>query len=142
MPEQNYANHVRWDPLYHFVITPVVWVNVLVAISVSVRYFSVLTIWNIVTALAIAFMALVIRVYALKNQNRIIRLEERVRLMQLLPPDLRPRIAEIRTNDLIALRFASDEEVVDLGRAVLASEVHGREIKQRIRIWRPDYLRV
>ncbi len=142
MAEQSYANHVRYHPLYHFFISPVVWINVLVALWITIRHFAILTLWNLVMAIAIASMALVLRIYAVKNQNRIIRLEERLRLAQLLPEDLRSRIPEIRTTDLVALRFASDEEVVDLVRAVLANEAHGKEIKQRVRNWRPDYLRV
>ena len=141
MPEQNYANHVRYHPLYHFFITPVVAINILVALWITIRHFSILTLWNLFMAVAIGGIALVVRVYALTNQNRIIRLEERLRLMQLLPDDLRLRIPEIATRDLIALRFAPDAEVVDLTRAILANEAHGAEIKKRVKNWRPDYLR-
>lgn len=142
MTEQNFANHVRYQPIYHFFILPVVAINVLVALWFIVRRPSLLTAWNLVFALAIVSLALVVRISALTNQNRIIRLEERLRLAQLLPDELRARISEITTRDLIALRFCSDEELPELTRAVLAGECHGRDIKQRIRAWRPDYHRV
>ncbi len=142
MPEQNYANHRRLDPPYHLFVSPVVTINLFVALWFIVRSPSYLTAWNFLFACAVAILAYTVRIYALKNQNRIIRLEERLRLSQILPPDLAKRIGEIRTTDLIALRFASDEEVPDLVRAILAGEIHREEIKKRVRNWRADYLRV
>jgi Family of unknown function (DUF6526) len=142
MVEQNYSNHARYDPTYHFFISPIVSINVLVAIWFIIRHPSYLTVWNLIFAVAIAALAFTARVYALKNQNRIIRLEERVRMMQVLPPDLSARIPELKTRDLIALRFCSDDQLPDLTRSVLAGECSGKEIKKRIHTWRPDYLRV
>ena len=76
-------------------------------------------------------------------QDRIIRLEETLRLQRCLPPELRSRIGELSTGQLIGLRFCSDEEVSELTRAVLNGELRGREeIKRRVRSWRPDTLRV
>lgn len=142
MVEQNYSNHVRYEPTYHFFISPIVSINVLVALWFIIRHPSYLTVWNILFAVAIAALAFTTRVYALKNQNRMIRLEERVRMMQVLPPDLRARIPELKTRDLIALRFCSDDQLPELTRSVLAGECSGDEIKKRIHTWRPDYLRV
>jgi Family of unknown function (DUF6526) len=142
MAEQNFANHRRWHPLYHWFISPVVSINLLVALWFIYQHPSFLAVWNLTFAVAIAALAFVVRVYALTNQNRIIRLEERVRMMQVLPPDLRSRIPELKTRDLIALRFCSDDQLPDLTRSVLAGECSGEEIKKRIHTWRPDYLRV
>jgi hypothetical protein len=90
--------------------------------------------------LLIVFFAM--RVFALAVQDRVIRLEERLRLERLLPADLRGRIPELTTAQLVALRFASDGELAELVRAVFAEKlVDRRAIKQRIREWRPDYER-
>ena len=142
-PAQSYATHRRYHPLFHFVVLPILATNVLVTIVVVVRHFSLLNAWNVVVALAIAALSAIVRFYATKNQDRIIREEETARLYRVLPDDLRPRIGELRTGQLIALRFASDSEVVGLVRAILAGELRGREnIKRRIRSWRPDRQRV
>jgi len=102
-----------------------------------------LVIWNAIVSAALVVIAVLARFYGLRNQDRIIRLEERVRLQSLLPDDLRSRIPELHMSDLIALRFCGDDEVADVVRAVLAGEVKGRkEIKGRVKNWRPDYHRL
>ena len=140
---QTYETHRRFHPLFHFMILPVVAINVIVTIVVAVRWFSLLAVWNVIVALAFFALAVVVRVYATENQDRIIRVEETLRLGRVLPPDLRPRIADLTTGQLIALRFCGDDELPDLVRSVLAGEVRGREnIKKRIRKWRGDTQRV
>ena len=142
-PVQTYQTHTRWHPVFHFFIVPVMTIHVIVMIVMAVRFFSWLAVWNVVVALALFAMALLLRFYATKNQDRIIRIEETVRLWRVLPPDLRPRIAELSTSQLIALRFAADDELPELVRAILAGELRGRSnIKKRIRNWRPDTQRV
>jgi len=142
-PVQSYGNHRRLHPIYHFFIAPVFGINLIVAIVVVVRSFSLLAVWNAVVALALLFLALIVRFYATKNQDRIIRAEETVRLSRVLPADLRPRIGDLTTGQMVALRFSSDDELPDLVRAVLAGEIRGREtIKKRIRNWRADTQRV
>ena len=142
-PTQTFENHARWHPVFHFFIAPVMTIHVIVMIVVAVRWFSWLAVWNVVVALALLALALIVRFYATKNQDRIIRVEETVRLWRILPPEIRPRIAELTTGQLVAIRFASDEEVSELIRAVLAGEVRGRQsIKKRIRNWRADTQRV
>jgi len=124
-------------------ILPVVSINVIVTIVVAVRWFSLLAVWNVIVAMALFALAVIVRFYATKNQDRVIRVEETLRLARVLPPDLRPRIAELTTGQLIALRFCGDDELPDLVRAVLSGEVRGREnIKKRIRNWRADTQRV
>jgi hypothetical protein len=142
-PIQTLENHARWHPVFHFFILPVTSINAIVMIVVAVRWFSWLAVWNAVMALALAALAVIVRFYATKNQDRIIRVEETVRLWRVLPPEMRPRIADLSTGQLIAIRFASDEEVPELIRSVLAGEVRGRQsIKKRIRNWRADTQRV
>ena len=141
--QQSYASHRRVHPVYHFVIAPIFGINVIVAIVVAVRAFSLLALWNVVMSIAMLFLAVIVRFYATKNQDRIIRAEETARLWRVLPAELKPRIAELTTGQLIALRFAGDDELPDLVRAILTGEVRGREnIKRRIRNWRADTQRV
>ena len=140
---QSLETHTRWHPIFHFFIVPVTAINVIVTIVVAVRWFSPLAAWNVVVALAVAALAAIARFYATKNQDRIIRVEETVRLWRILPAEMRPRIADLSTSQLVAIRFASDDEAPELVRAVLAGEVRGRKsIKQRIRNWRADTQRV
>ena len=142
-PIQTYESHTRWHPIFHFVALPILSINVIVAIVVAVRTFSLLAVWNVIVAFAIAIVAYLVRTYATKNQDRIIRAEETVRLWRVLPPDLRPRIADLTTGQMIAIRFCGDDELPELIRAVLAGEVRGRAaIKKRIRNWRADTQRV
>lgn len=141
--QQTYASHRRIHPVYHLVIAPIFGINVIVAIVVAVRAFSLLAVWNVVMSIAMLFLAVIVRFYATKNQDRIIRAEETARLWRVLPAELKPRIAELTTGQLIALRFAGDDELPDLVRAILTGEVRGREnIKRRIRNWRADKQRV
>ncbi|GAC1431096.1 MAG: hypothetical protein NVSMB68_03380 [Thermoanaerobaculia bacterium] len=142
-PRQSYESHRRLHPIFHFVTLPILAINVIVTIVIAVRAFSLLAAWNVVVAFAVMLLAFLARFYALKNQDRIIRTEEMVRLWRLLPPELRPRIDELTTGQLIALRFCGDDEIPELMRAIVSGEVRGREnIKRRIRNWRADTQRV
>ncbi|HEV7923704.1 MAG TPA: DUF6526 family protein [Thermoanaerobaculia bacterium] len=147
MPEQTYATHRRYDPRFHFVILPVLGINALIALYFVYRSLGRPTIlyslWNAVVALILVLLALTVRAYATGLQDRIVRLEERLRLERILPDDLRPRIGELTTGQLIGLRFCDDAEVGELTRAALAGELRGREdIKKRITSWRADHHRV
>jgi len=142
-PVQVYDSHRRYHPLFHFITLPILGINVIVQIVVAVRHFSALAVWNVVVAIALAALAAIVRFYATKNQDWIIRAEEIARLYRVLPAEMQPRIGELTTGQLIALRFCADAELPELVRAVLAGEVRGREnIKRRIRTWRPDRQRV
>lgn len=97
----------------------------------------------LLVALGLVGLFFYARIFPLKAQDRVIRLEMRLRLRDILPPELQPRIAELTPRQLIALRFASDGEMADLGREVLAGKLAtGTEIEKRIRDWQPDHLRV
>jgi len=144
MPDQSFATHTRFHPLFHFFAIPVLTVNLLLQLYMAIRHpMSVFAWWNALVAAAILTGCFLARYYGLKNQDRIIRLEERVRLNACLPPDLRGRINELSMSDLIGLRFCGDDEVADAVRAVLAGEAKGRRaIKERVKNWRPDYHRL
>lgn len=143
MSTQTYANHRRFHPLFHFIGIPIVSINLIVRIAQAVRVPSLASWWEVVVAAALIIAMFLARYYALNVQNRVIRLEERLRLERVLPPELRSRVGELRTGQLIALRFASDEELPELTRAVLAGELQEKSvIKKKIRNWRGDWLRV
>jgi Family of unknown function (DUF6526) len=94
-------------------------------------------------ALALLVLAFLARIFALGVQDRVIRLEERLRYQQLLPDDLNPRINEFTINQLVALRFASDAELPALARKVLDGNMTDRKtIKQMVQNWRADYQRI
>ena len=98
---------------------------------------------NLLLAFGLGILFLYARTFPLAAQDRLIRLEERLRLAELLPEDLRGRIGDLKEGQLIGLRFASDEEVPDLVRQVLDGKLNGREdIKKAIKTWRPDNFRV
>jgi hypothetical protein len=139
---QSYAKHTRLDPPFHFFVLPVAGINVLVAIWNLVRNPSLAAGWLVILALAATVAVLKIRTYALKAQDRIIRLEERLRLAQLLPDALRGRIGDLTESQLIGLRFACDAEIPALVEKILASNMRQRDIKQAVTNWRPDLFRI
>ncbi len=144
MPDssQSYAHHTRWDPPFHFFILPVFVITLICVIVHVVRYPSIHSAWMVVVVLAAITAVFKIRLYSLKVQDRVIRLEERLRLATLLDPTLRPRINEITESQLVALRFASDAELPALAARALNEKLPKAEIKKAIKTWRPDYWRV
>ena len=139
---QNYKNHTRLDPPFHLFLLPVSGINVIVAIWNLWQNPSFGSGWFLVLSLAGVVAVLKIRMYALKAQDRVIRLEERLRLAQLLNEPLRGRIGELTELQLIALRFACDAEIPALVEKALAAKMPQRDIKQAVVKWRPDYFRV
>lgn len=139
---QTYANHVRRDPLFHFFLLPILAISLGVSIYVCAHRPSFVTAWGIVFVLAVTVTALKARLYAIKVQDRVIRLEERLRLAMLLPESQRPQIGKLSENQLIALRFASDGELPALVERTLAANLSRADIKKSIKNWRPDYWRV
>ena len=141
-PIQNLKSHGRLDPAYHFFALPVFAISVIFAIVHAVMYPSAFSLWGVVVAAAAAVAVLKIRTYALKVQDRVIRLEERLRLASLCRETMRPRLVELTEPQLIGLRFASDEEVAALAERALSENLTLRQIKEAIRGWRPDFYRV
>lgn len=142
---QNLKNHVRYDPIFHFCIIPLLLLNLIFSIYITVHNwpnYKHTHLWWIVMALVFFMIAGYSRGAALKAQNRIIRLEERLRLAALLPPADRAHINDLTTRQLIALRFASDEELPALAHTALTQRLEPKAIKQNIVNWRPDHERV
>ena len=139
---QNYSNHTHWTPAYHFITVPLYLFYLAWAVRRVLANPNADTWFALLGAVALMFVGAVSRMQALKVQDRVIRLEERLRLAQILPPDLQPHIGTLRARHLIALRFASDEEVPGLVREIVANpSMTSREIKQRVRKWRADWFR-
>lgn len=140
---QTYANHVRRLPRTYLAAVIILGLNVVGATALAVRHPNIHSISLIAVAVALFGLAGFTRGNALVVQNRIIRLEERLRLERLLPEDLQPRIGELSVGQLVALRFASDAELPELTRQVLTENLTDQDqIKQRVRDWRADHLRV
>jgi hypothetical protein len=139
---QNLKNHGRLDPVYHFFLALIVIANLIIAIVHAVRHFSLYSLWLVVLSLALFFLLLRMREYPLKVQDRVIRLEERLRLQSLAPAAWHAQIYRLNENQLIALRFAGDDEVVALAKMALEENLTRKQIKERIRNWRADNWRV
>jgi cell division protein FtsL len=143
MAEQNFSNHVRMVPGFHYFVMPVMALNFGWSIyRWKVAAFSLDAFISVLTAAALIMLMFYARLFALKVQDRVIRLEERMRLEKLLPDDLKPRIGEFTSGQLVAMRFACDAELPALARKVLADNIkEGKAIKQMVQNWRPDCLR-
>lgn len=142
---QNYANHARTDPPMHFFVFPVLIANLGISIWVAIHSrhdYPFLGHWSIVISIALLILALKCRMNDLKLQDRIIRLEERHRIASLLPVEQHKHIPELSTRQLIALRFASDEELAALVHKTLTQNLDPKAIKQAITQWRADNHRV
>ena len=140
---QTLQNHGRIVPGYHYVTALVGLAALVTAVVVLVREPSLTSATLVLLAVSVWLVAYYARVFPLGTQNRIIRLEERLRLERLLPDDLKPRVMELTTGQLIALRFASDGEVAELMRRVLGEGITERKaIKALVREWRADYERI
>lgn len=139
---QSYENHARLDPPFHFFLAPLLIVAVILSIICLVRHPGLdSTLW-LLLAIGLFLTAEKARSYALKAQDRVIRLEERMRLSMLLHEAARPRIAELTEPQLIALRFASDAELPALAMRALDEGLTKKQIKASIQSWRADTFRV
>jgi len=139
---QNMKNHGRFDPPYHFFLAIVSIATVVISIVYAVHHTCFYSIWLVVVAVA-AFIALFrMRQYPLKVQDRVIRLEERIRLQALAPSEWHTQIYRLSEDQLIGLRFAADDEVVELAKQALEHNLTRKQIKERIKDWRPDNWRV
>ena len=136
---QTFQNHRKLVPLFHYLTLPILIGNVLVAAYYVVRAPGLPSVWALLMGVALFLGALFARVFSLAAQDRVIRLEERLRMLQLLPEPLRTRIPEFTRDQVIALRFASDAELPELAAAVLQGNVQKRDdIKKMIKSWRAD----
>ena len=139
---QNLQNHVRFVPLYHGVLTLLLLVNLVYWVFVTLKGFTGLRLAGLSVALARFLLFFYARQFAVTVQDRVIRLEMRLRMERLLPADLMSRFAEFEPRQLVALRFAGDGELPELARRVLAGELRSSaEIKQQVKDWQADWLR-
>lgn len=139
---QTYRTHRRFFPPFHFFVAPVLFANLVYQIVRLTHVTTLERAWAVVVALALVTLAFCARIMALKAQDRVIRLEERLRLQRLLPAGEHESIPALSTRHLVGLRFASDAETPELVRRCLAGDLRSPgEIKRAVKQWRPDYLR-
>jgi hypothetical protein len=140
---QTLANHTRWHPPFHFFVVPVIVINVIWAIVMFVKAPGWNSGWWIMVSLALLVLTFLVRLNPLKAQDRLIRLEEKLRYQQMLSPALCQQTGALNPGQIIALRFAGDDELEELVTAVLTGKLtKNREIKRAIKNWRADTFRV
>ena len=140
---QSFDNHAKMVPAYHYVLFSIVVINLGYCCWILFKDFGVESVRQLLLALAFLLMTWYLRIFPLGAQDRVIRLEMKLRLEKVLPAELFARVDQIRRPQLIALRFASDAEMPELVRRVLGGELKtGKEIKQAIRNWQADHFRV
>jgi hypothetical protein len=143
MDSQNFANHRRWHPPFHFFVLPVMLINFVWSVLEFVKAPGRNSGWWVVVSLALAMLTVFVRTNSLKVQDRIIRLEERLRYQQLLSPELAQQAAALPVAQMCALRFADNSELEELVNAVATGKLtDSGNIKQAIKNWRADTFRV
>ena len=143
--EQNLKNHGRLDPPVHFVLFAILVANLVFSVIHMIHhrqdaYFA--GPWFVVLSLAVFIPFVKLRMYPLKVQDRVIRLEERIRLQALAPTELHSQIYRLSEDQLIGLRFAADDEVLELAKQALEQNLDRKQIKERIKSWRADNWRI
>jgi hypothetical protein len=139
---QTFQNHAKFFPPFHFVAMPIFLINLGWSIYRLVHAFSAEAVISLLVAIGLLMIGFAARIMALTVQDRVIRLEMRLRMQQVLPVDLRSRIPEFTLAQLVSLRFASDAELPELARKVLQDKITDRKaIKQLVHDWQPDFLR-
>lgn len=145
MPAQNGRQGAAYNPITHLILTPVFLGSIILAIYLTITHRAdnpVLYPWMIVISLALLLLNMQSRLYALRVQDRVIRLEERLRLSTLLPrEELLPALA-LTPAQLIGLRFAPDAELPALARRAVQENLSQQAIKEAVQVWRPDNARV
>jgi hypothetical protein len=139
---QNFKNHGRTDPWFHIFPFFALVANIVVSIVYMIHHMSFYSAWLVFLSIVVFVPYFKIRLYALKVQDRVIRLEERLRLEELTPSEWHSQIYRLTEDQLIALRFAGDDEVVELAKQALAQNLTRKQIKEQIKNWRTDNWRV
>ncbi len=143
MAEQSFNKHARWLPGFHFFAVPILLANVIISIRHAWMDPSQHYLFQVLVAMALLTVAFLSRTQALAAQDRVIRLEMRLRLRGLLPPDLHASIDSLKTGQVVALRFAGDDEMTEIVRDILAGKITTqKEIKMRVKNWQADWQRV
>ncbi len=139
---QTYANHTRFDPPFHFFVVPILLINLINRVILDVRQFTLDRSLGVLVAAALLLLALLMRMYSLRVQDRVIRMEERIRIAAVGSPATLARMDEFSIKQLVALRFAPYAELGPLADRALAEGLEPKQIKQAIVQWRPDTHRV
>lgn len=140
--QQTYATHRRFDPAYHIAGFVLLLTVIVLSLVLAWRQGGLSAAWLVALAALLLILATLVRTYALKVQDRLIRLEETLRMQRLLPADLAGRIGELTPGQMVGLRFAADGELAERVREALDQKLGGEAIKKRIQTWRPDHFRV
>jgi len=139
---QSFSNHAKFDPPFHFFVLPVLLINIFVVGYLLFRHPGTGGAWLLLISISLLVLAGRVRSWATHLQDRVIRLEERVRLEGILAEPLRVRIAELSDSQIVGLRFASDAELPALFQRALDEKLSRSDIKKAITDWRPDYSRI
>jgi len=139
---QGLKNHGRLDPSFHLVTFGLYLANLVFAVISEIRHTDWVSTWYLVLSIFVIIPILKVRQYPLKVQDRVIRLEERLRLQALAPAEWHAQIYRLTEDQLIGLRFAADDEVVELAKQALEHNLTRKQIKERIKNWRADDWRV
>ncbi|HEY4678881.1 MAG TPA: DUF6526 family protein [Candidatus Angelobacter sp.] len=139
---QSYASHAKIDPSFHFFVLPVLLINIIVVGYLLFRHPGIGGAWLLLISLALLILATRLRSWATHLQDRVVRVEERIRLAAILPEPLRSRIAELSDSQIVGLRFASDAELPALFQRAIEEKLSRSDIKKAITDWRPDYSRI
>ena len=145
MPEkkpQNYDNHAKFIPIFHYIALPLLLVNFFGALFRVTQEISFYTLNDVGLAISLIVVAVFTRLFALKAQDRVIRLEEQIRMQTFLPDALKVHVGRLTMGQIVALRFASDEALADLTLEALDQNTSPNPLKQAVKNWRPDYDRV
>ena len=139
---QNYKNHAKFIPVFHYIALPLLLINFLAALFRLTQDINFYALNDLGLAVALIIVAVFTRLFALKAQDRVIRLEEQLRIQALLPDALKTNAGRLTMGQIVALRFASDEELAELTQDALDHNTSPNALKQAVKNWRPDYNRV
>ncbi len=142
MAEQSLANHRRFVPMFHFVLAGLIGVHLIWSLVAVIVEFSGANLRGVLVGFSLVILFYYARLFPLQAQDRVIRLEERLRFARLLPEDLQERVEALKPGQWVGLRFASDGEVAELCRLALDQGLTGEQIKKRIAVWRADHFRL
>lgn len=139
---QSYENHAKFIPVFHYIALPLLLVNFFGALFRVTQEISFYTFNGVGLAISLIVVAVFTRLFALKAQDRVIRLEEQIRMQTFLPDALKAHVGRLTMGQIVALRFASDEELANLTQEALDQNTSPNALKQAVKNWRPDYDRV
>jgi len=139
---QNYKNHAKFIPVFHYIALPLLLINFLAVLFGLAQDINFYALNELGLAVALIVVAVFTRLFALKAQDRVIRLEEQLRIQTLLPDALKANAGRLTMGQIVALRFASDEELAELTQDALDHNTPPNALKQAVKNWRPDYDRV